>query len=227
MHGRVATHRDESGISDEYQDYFPGQVLLALAVAHKAGIVPPDLDKLGRALEYYRHRYRYKRDFGQVSWLMQAGRRWWEATGNNAWRDLVFEIGDWILRFQLSKNGGFITAQQADGPGYTTALYLEGLSAAAQLALETRDTGAYLKYLDSCRGGFEFLRSLVFGPEHASVLPNGEYAVGGLRASLTASEVRTDFVQHSLAAALELFLLLESDQPTEQIHRPENVNEQS
>ncbi|MBV9674768.1 MAG: hypothetical protein JO185_00425 [Acidobacteriaceae bacterium] len=167
--------------------------------------MPPDSEKLLRVLQFYRHRYQYKRDFGQVSWLMQAGRRWWEATKNPAWRDLVFEIGDWILQFQLRKNGGFITMQQTDGPGYTTALYLEGLSAAADLARQVDDKYRYKRYLSSCQEGFQFLRSLVFWPEQDSVLPNGGYASGGLRASLTTSEVRTDFVQHSLMAALELF----------------------
>jgi orotate phosphoribosyltransferase/AMMECR1 domain-containing protein len=225
--GRVATHRGDANTPDEYQDYFPGQALLALAVAHAQQTTPCDAAKLERALRFYRHRFRHKRDFGQVSWLMQAGRRWWEATRHAAWRDLVFEIGDWISKFQLSKSGGFITSHQTDGPGYTTALYLEGLSAAAHLARQSGDERRCTKYLSRCDKGFAFLQSLVFRPEHKSILPNGVYAAGGMRASLTSSEIRTDFVQHSLAAALESFSMLERGHPAGQIYKLENTHERS
>ena len=236
QHGRIRTHFFDENISDEYQDYFPGQTLLALAVAALHGVVPADQGKLLRALRFYRHRYHYKRDFGQVSWLMQAGRGWWEVERDKAWSDLVFEIADWVLQFQLRSEkgaagdtaavlrdrrpiGGFITPQQNDGPGYTTALYLEGLSAAAHLARQMNDQRRYRIYCDSCREGFRFLRTLVFRPEHGAILPNAAYAVGGLRASALSSEVRTDFVQHSLAAAIEVANNLEWQNKSNKIQK--------
>ncbi|HEY6969306.1 MAG TPA: AMMECR1 domain-containing protein, partial [Candidatus Angelobacter sp.] len=202
--GRIATHRNAEAGSDEFQDYFPGQLLLALAGAVSAGISTVDGEKLRRALRFYRHRYRYKRNFGQVSWLMQAARGWHEVTGDREWADLAFEIGDWIRRFQLEKNGGFITDHQADGPGYTTALYLEGLAAGVKLARQCGDNQREQAYLESCRNGLRFLKNLVYRPEHDTVLPNPAYALGGVRASLTSSAIRTDFVQHSLAGVLDL-----------------------
>jgi orotate phosphoribosyltransferase/AMMECR1 domain-containing protein len=232
-HGRVATHRDPAAESDEFQDYFPGQLLLALAGAALAGIAPVIItpvirapigedaghnddqgiyqqvqhnkDKLCRALRCYRHRYRYKRNFGQVSWMIQAARRWWQVTRDPAWAELAFEIGDWIRTFQLAKNGGFINDHQDDGPGYTTALYLEGIGAAAALAGEQGDRQRERDYLECCKDGLRFLRKLVIRPEHDTVLPAPDYALGGLRGSLTSSEIRIDFVQHSLAAVLELY----------------------
>jgi hypothetical protein len=175
-----------------------------LAAAALAGFAPKDETRLRRAFLYYRHRFRYKRNFGQVSWLMQAGRLWWETDGDSAWAELVFEIADWVREFQGDKNGGFITRHQEDGPGYTTALYLEGLAAAADLAARTGDRQRYLDCMSACENGFRFLRQLTIRPEHDSMLPNPGYALGGLRRSLTASEIRLDFVQHSLAAAIEL-----------------------
>lgn len=204
IHGKIKTHRDCAGIPDEYQDYFPGQAMLALAAAATNGIGPVHDERLGRVLRFYRHRFRHKRDFGQVSWWMQAARRWWQVTHASEWRDFAFEIGDWILEFQLVVNGGFATGHQADGPGYTTALYLEGLSAGAALARDLHDQTRLARYNKACAKGFEFLRSLVVRPEHDSILPNAAYALGGLRADFRTSELRTDFVQHSLAAALEV-----------------------
>ncbi len=203
-HGHISTHRDSGAGTDEFQDYFPGQVLLALAAAVLAGFVAKETIPIRRALLYYRHRFRYKRNFGQASWLMQAGRLWWEVDGDPDWAELVFEIADWIREFQLDKNGGFITGHQQDGPGYTTALYLEGLSAAAVLASLKGDRQRHVDYIGACENGIRFLWQLTIRPEHASLLPSPGYALGGLRRSLTASEVRLDFVQHSLAAAIDL-----------------------
>src|SRR5262249_27907251 len=42
VHGRIATHRDADAGTEPYQDYFPGQVLLALAAATLAGFAPKD-----------------------------------------------------------------------------------------------------------------------------------------------------------------------------------------
>ena len=66
------------------------------------------------------------------------------------------------------------------------------------------DRRRYLDYISACESGFRFLRQLTIRPEHDAMLPNPDYALGGLRRSLTASEIRLDFVQHSLAAALDL-----------------------
>ncbi len=209
-HGRISTHRDAGAGTDEFQDYFPGQVLLAMAAAVHAGFIAREAIPIRRALFYYRHRFRYKRNFGQVSWLIQAGRLWWEVDRDSDWAELVFEIADWIREFQLEKNGGFITGHQQDGPGYTTALYLEGLSAAAALASLNGDRRRHLDYMGACENGIRFLWQLTIRPEHASMLPSPRYALGGLRRSLTASEVRLDFVQHSLAAAIDLCSGVES-----------------
>jgi orotate phosphoribosyltransferase len=204
-HGRIATHREEEAGPDEFQDYFPGQTLLALAASALAGLSACDDANIRRAFLYYRHRYRYKRNFGQVSWMMQAGRLWWKATtGKTEWAEFVFEIAGWIRGFQLERNGGFINRHQQDGPGYTTALYLEGLAAAASLAHDLGDSARYQACLAACKAGFRFLRQLVIRPEQDAMLPSPSYSLGGLRRSLTASEVRLDFVQHSLAAVLEL-----------------------
>jgi orotate phosphoribosyltransferase/AMMECR1 domain-containing protein len=203
-HGRIATHREEEAGPDEFQDYFPGQTMLALAASVMAGLSVCDEAKIWQAFIYYRHRYRYKRNFGQVSWMMQAGRLWWKATRQPEWAEWVFEIADWIREFQLERSGGFINRHQQDGPGYTTALYLEGLGAAADLARDLGDNARYQACIGACENGYRFLRQLVIRPEHDAMLPSPSYALGGVRRSLIASEIRLDFVQHSLAAVLEL-----------------------
>jgi orotate phosphoribosyltransferase len=199
-HGRIATHKAAGDPSlEEYQEYFPGQVLLALAVACQQGVSAIDEERLRRAFQYYRHRFRYKRHFGQVTWLLQAFSKWWEVTGDPQFAHMTFEIADWLLGYQQEKTGGFINDHQAGTPGYTTAVYLEGLAAAASIARGRRRA----TYLDSYARGLRFLDRLIIQERDRSILPNPDYAIGGLREGIHSSEVRTDFVQHSLAAMLE------------------------
>ncbi len=210
-HGRFQTHKEPADDDDPFQDYFPGQALIALAEAAHKGLAATDEDRLYKAFKYYRHRFRHRRDFGQVSWLMQAFAGWHRSVKDKQFSDLVFEIGDWILEYQSEKTGAFINNHQPDSPGYTTALYLEGVGAATRLAQSLGDESRYRKYLDACLRGFQFVERLVIQPRDESILPNPEFAIGGLRQSLTASEVRIDFVQHSLSAAFEVYPLLCSD----------------
>ena len=203
-HGRVNTHRPPSDSPEAYQDYSPGQLLLALGAAAAAGESAQDDAALRRAFRYYRHRFRHRRHFGQVSWLMQACTRWWRITADPEFSDFVFEIGDWLLGYQQEKTGGFINDHQPDAPGYTTALYLEGIGAALNLAASLGDAARVEKYRDAASRGFSFLDRLIIQQRDAPILPNPKFAEGGLRQSIHRSEVRVDFVQHSLSAMLEL-----------------------
>ena len=202
-HGRIATHNSTDDPSpDAFQDYFPGQVLLALAVACEQKASAVDEERLHRSFQYYRHRFRYKRHFGQVTWLLQAFSKWSRsralATREQQFADCVFEIADWLLGFQQDKTGAFINNHQPDTPGYTTAVYLEGIAAAFHVA----DRSRYETYRDAFTRGFKFLDRLIIQERDRSILPNPDYALGGLRQGLHFSEIRTDFVQHSLSAIL-------------------------
>lgn len=201
-HGRISTHRDPGAATDAFQDYFPGQALLALAAAAENNSATIHEDQLHRSFIYYRHRFRYQRHFGHVTWLMQAFSRWWQVTRAPEFAEFVFEVGDWLRQYQQKKSGAFINDHQPDTPGYTTAVYLEGIGAAVQLAAALDDGDRYRQYSESFKQGFGFLDQLIIQARDASLLPNPEFALGGLRQGLYYSEIRTDFVQHSLSAIL-------------------------
>ena len=215
-HGRIITHhRADDPSPDGFQDYFAGQVLLALAVACEAKVSEIDEERLRRAFRYYRHRFLYKRHFGQVSWLLQAFGKWWQVTGSWDFLRMTFAIADWLLGYQQDKTGGFINDHQPGAPGYTTAVYLEGIAAALSVA-ETwvrnpaapklfSDFERPASYRDSLVRGFAFLDRLIIQERDRSILPNPDFALGGLRQGIHYSEIRTDFVQHSLSAILEFW----------------------
>ena len=202
-HGRIATHRHSDQSLEAFQDYTPGQVLLALATACEKGESTIDDDKLYRAFRYYRHRFRYNRHFGQVTWLIQAFAKWWRVTHESCFAEMTFEIADWLLGYQQDTTGAFINDHQPDSPGYTTAIYLEGSAAAQRLAADLKDVARYESYSRSFSCGVTFLDRLIIQSRDQSILPNPEWAIGGLRQGLYHSEVRIDFVQHSLSALLE------------------------
>jgi hypothetical protein len=199
---------DRAEVSPEdLQNYVPGQVLLALAAA-RTGVTAADERKIERAFRYYRHRFRYKRDFGQISWMSLAAAAWWRLTGRRELADLLFEIADWILTFQQTRPeqgtpGAFLTDHQPDTPGFTTAVYLEAIAAALDVASAVTDTVRQRRYDDAWRLGFVFLDRLIIQDRDSSILPNADYALGGLRENLYSGHVRIDFVQHSLAAIME------------------------
>jgi orotate phosphoribosyltransferase/AMMECR1 domain-containing protein len=202
-HGCVHTHRNRAAATDAFQDYFPGQALLALATAAQCGIQPAEECRFDRPFRYYRHRFRNRPDFGQVSWMTQACCALWRLRPDPRFAELAFEIADWILEFQQAKSGAFLNDHQVDTPGYTTTLYLEGLSAAASLAQRIGDAERHRRYLESSRRGFLFLDGLIIQKRDTSVLPSPEFAIGGLRQSTRKSAVHIDFVQHYLAALVE------------------------
>ena len=209
-HGRIATHRELQPDDDAFQHYFPGQVLLALAHACRHGRSCVDETKLYRAFDVYRHRFRFQRDFGQITWQMQAFTAWWRVQREPAFASFVFAIADWILDYQQVEGppfhyGAFINDHQSDGPGYTTALYLEGLGAATRLAEAVGEPQRAARYLAACEIGLQFVDRLVIQEPMTTLLPNPDWAVGGVRLSLLQDQVRLDFVQHALSAVLELY----------------------
>jgi hypothetical protein len=203
LHGRFKTHRDATA-PDSYQDYCPGQALLALGCATRAGLTALDGPRLARAVSYYGHRFRHRRDWGQVSWLAQAFAVWSEVARDGALADRAFEIADWALRFQSKKIGGFLNDHQPDTPGYTTGVYLEAIAAVRRLASRRGELERRKRYGAACERGVAFLDRLTYQDRDRVLLPNLAWALGGVRASLEASEVRIDFVQHSLSALLGL-----------------------
>jgi orotate phosphoribosyltransferase/AMMECR1 domain-containing protein len=202
-HGRARTHRAPEASAEEYQDYFPGQVLLALAAACASGVSEVDEGKVESAFLYYRHRFRHRRGFGQVSWYTQAFARWWRVSRDERFAAFAFEVVDWLLAYQQEKTGAFVNDHQPETPGYMTAVYLEAVAAASNLAGALGDERRRGAYARAYERGLRFLDRLVIQPRDAAVLPGAAYALGGLRRAIHYSEVRTDFVQHALSAVLE------------------------
>ncbi len=204
-HGRFEIQADgDTPADDVYQDYAPGQALLAAAMAARSRAAEFDPVVLAKALRYYRMRFRQNHDWGAVAWLAQAFAAWGRLTEDVGSTAFAYEIVDWALRFQSEKSGGFLNDHQPDSPGATTAVYLEAVAAVLVAANEEGDTERQHRYRLAADRGLRFLDRLVYQQRDALVLPNPSWAIGGVRTSLSASEVRIDYVQHALSAVLAL-----------------------
>jgi orotate phosphoribosyltransferase len=201
VHGRIATHRAPERAAEACQDYVPGEALLALVLAAEAGLAPSfERDAFGRAFRYYRHRFRFQRSWSAVAWLAQAAAAAARILGGREHADFAFEIADWAIEHQQDTTGGFVNEHQAQTPGFTSALYVEGIAAAIALAEAGGEPARAARYRRSCERGVLFLDRLVLQERDRALLPSFDRAAGGVRPSLRASEVRIDFVQHALAA---------------------------
>lgn len=202
-HGRIETHRNPEQGGDAYQDFFPGQVLLALARASASGLTQLDQPRLEKAFRFYRHRFWHHRHFGQFSWWMQAFAAGSRLLPTSALPAFVREIAEEALHHQ-HEDGSFSSSLQPEGPGYTSALFLEGLAAARRLSRDRGDDpGWEIRLAMSLDRGIAYLDRLTVNADQAALLPNPEWAIGGVRHSETRDEVRIDFVQHALSVLLE------------------------
>jgi len=217
-HGRLQTHLDPAQATSDDQDDFPGAALLALAADHAAGGAA-DLEGVDRAFRFYRHRFRNSHQWGLVSWQLQAWSAWAVLLNNDEYAGLVHEIAGWCLGFQERSSGGFINARQAHSPGYTTGLYLEGIAAAARMAQARGEQERAVAYIQSCAGGFRFLDRITLHGEDLLLTPAPAFAQGGVRASLTLSEIRLDFVQHALNALLTMGRVFSTNEGSDRTNR--------
>lgn len=179
-------------------DYVLPQVVLALARAPDA-----DNDAIHRGLRRAARRFEILPSWAQVCWLPQAAAAVHALSPDPAIARVAFDVVDWALPYQQTSSGGFLN-NEADSPGCMTAVYLEGLAAALELAVAIGDRERADRYRAACLAAVRFVDELTYQERDRGMLPAPERAYGGVRFSRTLGEVRTDFVQHAVHALLRL-----------------------
>jgi hypothetical protein len=80
---------------------------------------------------------------------------------------------------------------------------VEGIADAWALARRCGDEERAGRYGDSRRRAMEFMQVLTILPQDTFCMRLGDAAIGGVRPSRTASDVRVDYVSHTLTALLK------------------------
>lgn len=220
--GSFRCRTDSTSVADDGtgQDYFPGEALMALAAETRAG----GQRAMAAALPWYRARFRTQPTTAFVPWQIEAWKlyaEWAMSVGapvvpdDVAASELVFEMADWILQFQIGAcashpdlTGGY--AQPGHRPGASTASYTQAVMGAFSLARQRGDGDRASRYREASRLGLDFMRRLQIGPDAAVLFSDPARTVGGTTASFADMTIRCDQDQHALTGyltALETGLL--------------------
>jgi orotate phosphoribosyltransferase len=205
--GRIAAPGDVARLRQDH-DYLPGVAILAFAQAarrSRSTLFRPDYRL---HLGWYRRRFRLMATWGLTgwglaAWHMQAWSAVHDVELDPAYSAFVFELADWAVERQLEVNGAFLTDLSGAGPSFHTAFVAEGIADAWRLAAVIGDDERAGRYARSWRRAMAFMRELTILPEDTFCMRLGEDAIGGVRPSQTASEVRVDYVSHTLTALIK------------------------
>jgi orotate phosphoribosyltransferase/AMMECR1 domain-containing protein len=183
-------------------DFLPGAAMVAFFREVRAGqrVVAPGF--IDPQLRWHRDRFRLLRSWGMAGWQPQGWAEAWLVTSDAKHAEYVSEIADWVLDRQLEKNGAFLEDLSPTEPSFNTGFIAEGLAAAWKLALLRGEADRADRYGSAWRRAMAFLQTLVIHPEDTFCCADPERAVGGVRISLTRSDVRIDAVSHTLHALL-------------------------
>jgi AMMECR1 domain-containing protein len=186
----------------EDQDYLPGATILALALfATRTGVDITNLP-FSRSLAWYRRRFTILHPWGMVIWHPLAWAALYHLQRRPEYASFTFEIVDWVLNYQLEHNGAFLTNLIPFRPSFHTACIAHGVTAAWLLAKLLGDKNRERVYANSWIKAMGFMRQL-FITEEDMFCMRDRRAVGGVRLEQSSSEVRIDYVSHSLLALLE------------------------
>jgi hypothetical protein len=200
--GRISELPDARGI-DQDHDYLPGNALYALARYAKETGKRELVDNLEATLSWYSRRFRFCHPWGMVGWHPQAWATVHSITGRPEHAAFVFEICDWALPWQHEKSGSFLCELEEDGFSFHTGFIAEAIAEAARLADRVGDIQRRDRYHQSVSEALRFMNNLIIRDEDTYCLAEPELARGGVRQALYLSEVRIDFVSHTLLAFLK------------------------
>jgi orotate phosphoribosyltransferase/AMMECR1 domain-containing protein len=183
----------------QLHDYLPGAALLAMGRCKVAWDFAPLAGWRGH-LEWCRRRFHHCPGWGMAGWLPQGWGELHQLMRDKLQAELVFEVADWALARQLSKNGAFLEELSLEEPSFNTGFIAEGIAAAWRTALRCRERARARRYEASWRAACAFVETLVIKPEDTFCMPCPEAAIGGVRTMASRCDVRIDQVSHGLHA---------------------------
>ncbi len=198
---------------NDNQNFYSGEALLALAKYLGVHWNEELLRHIRLSREYYMPFHRAsRRNTAFVPWHTMAYWQMFQLTGENEYREAIFELNDWLICTQnLDKSsprdmlGRFYVKEFAyNGPPHasSTAVYVEGLAYAFDLANDGSRSARAEAYLRAIRYGLRSLLQLQYREENAFYLRRKRRVLGGLRTTVTNNQIRCDNTQHAAMAAM-------------------------
>ncbi len=212
--GSFLTFHEPAGRGDG-QDYYPGETLLFWAARYERQPDPALLEALMASFRYYRELHLKGRRPAFIPWQTQAAARLYRRTRDPWLAEWIFEMNDWLLPMQQwdsgeppDSKGQFYSPEHPEwGAPHAsaTAVYLEGLASALEVARLVGDTERAERYEETIRRGLHNLAQLQYRGSVSSYLAvRPERARGALKTAPFDVRVRIDNVAHALNACLTL-----------------------
>lgn len=199
---------------NDNQNFYPGEALLFWATSLAQQPDDALMARTLRSLSYYRNHFRKRPNPAFVPWHTQAATIILRLTGDQQWRDYIFEMNDWLLPHQQWGDdvepdhcGRFYSPSKPEyGPPHasSTGVFLEGLVDAWSLAREAGDEIRARQYLQAIERGIRSIAQLQFtGASDTYYISRKQRVMGAIRTESDNNEIRIDNMQHALAALLK------------------------
>jgi hypothetical protein len=159
-----------------------------------------DLPAVGAQIAWYMHRFAALPGWGQAGWLPQGMAALHRVTADPAAAELALAATDWALERQLASTGAFLEDLSPDEPSFNTGFIAEGVAASWEIAIALRDAARAARYAAAWADAMRFMTRLIVFPEDVFALRAGPTAIGGVRCTLSRSDIRIDQVSHCLHA---------------------------
>lgn len=202
---------------NDNQNFYPGEALLFWASLYQRTRDPKLLERCKKSFIYYQNWHQQNRNPAFVPWHTQAYTLLYRETKDRTFLDAIFEMNGWLLMMQQREArypdllGRFYNPNFPDyGPPHasSTGVYLEGLSDAYELAVETGDAKRAEYYQQAIWQGLRSIRQLQFKDAADLFYISQQSPVyGAVRTTVYNNVIRIDNVQHCLMALMKLIQL--------------------
>jgi hypothetical protein len=177
---------------------YPGEALYALAGMYQAFGDDRYKQSMDWALEFY---YGEKwKSHAFLPWTISAFASLYEQTGERKYVDYVFFLSDHLLTQQNLEADAEAYGSFHNVPSANTGSYMEGLGDAIHVARLVEDKKRLKLYQERAKMGYRWLFLLQYGESDAATLKRPDMAQGGLRKTLTDSQLRIDNTQHAISS---------------------------
>ncbi len=208
--------------SENSQQFFPGEALLAIVRMTARYDNPTWREGLERAFEYYVPFWREQGSSAFVPWQSLTWAEMYFVTGERKYADFAFELIDWSQARQNRTSygtwarddyGGALTQTLSVAPNFSTATHCEPVARVIEAARDLGEDAKAERYLDRLRHALRFSLQLIVQEKDLFYLEDPTPALGSVRYRLGDDEVRIDGVQHFVTAMFHILLHV-GDEPS-------------